>query len=210
MNILRVDFAELYRRHLCRHSQPGINVAHLGSVAITYFGGFLLIAHLLSLLEAPPWLLPAALVPYFVVLACNLPVRLLAVSVLGFASLLAAVFLLPPLPTWLALPLSAVLIVLGHKSQAWSHRIWTEQLDMAEFTTKYKKGLALFLLLSVYELPILLNYLVFVRRHAPSAAACTNMPLGEHTARRPGELVKDAADEVGTEPVEVGRGRLPR
>ena len=170
MNILTADFQELYRRHLCRHSQPGINVAHLGSVALTYFGALLLVRHLLAWLDAPWWLLPTALVPYFAVLARNLPPRLLAATVFSYALILLAVFLVPPLPAWLVLVLSAVLIVLGHKSQAWSHRVWTYETDMTEFNAKYKKGLRLFLLLSVYELPILLNYLVFAGRNAASAA----------------------------------------
>ena len=32
MNILRINFDELYRRHLCRHSEFGINVLHIVSV----------------------------------------------------------------------------------------------------------------------------------------------------------------------------------
>jgi hypothetical protein len=166
MNIFKIDFQELYERHLCRHSQLGINIAHLGSVALTYFGAFLLIHRLLSELDAPWWLLPAALGPYFVVLSWNLPLRLLAVTVFGFALILLLVFLVPHLPIWLVAVLSVACIVLGHKSQAWSHRIWTDERDMTEFNKKYKKGLGLFFLLSVYELPILLNYLVFAGRRA--------------------------------------------
>lgn len=169
MNVLKVDFQELYERHLCRHSQPGINVAHLGSVAITYFGAFLLISHFLAWPGSPGWLwwlLPVALVPYFATLARNLPWRLVVVTVFGFALLLLAVYSSPALATWLVLPLSAALIALGHKSQAWSHRVWTKELDMTEFNKKYPKGPKLFLLLSVYELPILLNYLVFAARGA--------------------------------------------
>ena len=33
MNIFRVNFQELYRRHLCRHSQFGLNIWHLIAVA---------------------------------------------------------------------------------------------------------------------------------------------------------------------------------
>jgi hypothetical protein len=104
-----------------------------------------------------------------VVLALNLPPRLLAVTLLWYALFLPLVFLVPPLPVWLVLVLSAALIVLGHKSQAWSHRVWTEETDMTEFNKKYRKGPKLFLLLSVYELPILLNYLVLTGRGAVSA-----------------------------------------
>jgi hypothetical protein len=136
-------------------------------VAITYFGAFLLISHFLAWPGSPGWLwwlLPAALVPYFAILARNLPWRLVVVTVFSFALLLLAAYAVPALPTWLALPLSAALIALGHKSQAWSHRVWTKELDMTEFNKKYQKGPKLFLLLSVYELPILLNYLVFAGR----------------------------------------------
>ena len=41
----------------------------------------------------------------------------------------------------------------------------TKSLDMHEFADKYRKGLSLFVLLAVYELPILINFLVFDGRH---------------------------------------------
>ena len=171
MNILKVDFLELYERHLCRHSQLGINIAHLGSVAITYFGAFLLVAQVIAWVGGPWWLLPAALVPYLVVLALNLPPRLLAAMLVFYALFLPLVVLLPPFPAWLVLPVSVALIALGHKSQAWSHRVWTDEIDMTEFNKKYRKGRKLFLLLSVYELPILLNYLVFAVWRVRAAAS---------------------------------------
>jgi hypothetical protein len=157
MNILSVNFQELYARHLCRHSQFGINVAHLASVIVTYVGLFALVYWL----GAPWWLVLGLLLPYLAVLAFNLPPRLLAVTLLFYALFVPLVFLLPSVPIWLALVLSVVLVVLGHKSQAWSHRVWTDATDMTEFDKKYRKGPALFFLLSVYELPILLHYLVF-------------------------------------------------
>ena len=40
MNVLSADFQELYERHLCRHSQFGINVAHLACVVGTYLAYF--------------------------------------------------------------------------------------------------------------------------------------------------------------------------
>src|SRR5262249_8449159 len=91
MNILRADFRELYERHLCRHAQLGINVAHLASVAVTYAGVFALAWWL----GAPWWLLPAALVPYFVVLAFNVPARVLATTVLFYVLFLPLILLLP-------------------------------------------------------------------------------------------------------------------
>ena len=38
MSLLGVEFDELYARHLCRHSQFGINVAHLAALFGTWFG----------------------------------------------------------------------------------------------------------------------------------------------------------------------------
>jgi hypothetical protein len=185
MNILKVDFQELYERHLCRHSQMGINIAHLGSVATTYYGAFLLIAQVVAWLDGPWWALPVGLVPYLVVLALNLPPRLLAATVVFYVLFLPLVLVVPPLPWWLVCPLSVVLIALGHKSQQWSHRYWDEEIDMTDFNKKYKKGRKLFLLLSVYELPILLNYLVFVGRGATRPAAS-----------HPAEPVQAVPDEV--------------
>jgi hypothetical protein len=64
---------------------------------------------------------------------------------------------LPALPAWFCL----ALIVLSHVIQNWSHRIYDKESDMTEFNKRYKKGPVLFILLALYELPILLNYLAF-------------------------------------------------
>ena len=40
MNLFKVNFLELYERHLCRHSQYGINVIHLISVIGSYLALF--------------------------------------------------------------------------------------------------------------------------------------------------------------------------
>src|SRR5262249_16120982 len=40
MNILNANFDELYERHLCRHSQFGINVQHLAGMTATYLALF--------------------------------------------------------------------------------------------------------------------------------------------------------------------------
>jgi hypothetical protein len=60
---------------------------------------------------------------------------------------------------------------------------------MTEFNRKYKKGFVLFVLLSVYELPILLNYLCFdgdnaTARPAPrpeETYAPRPVPVPEHS-----------------------------
>jgi hypothetical protein len=111
-----------------------------------------------------PWLPLVLLVPYLVVLALNVPARVLAACV-AFAALFAAGFLLlPPLPLWLPPVLGPILLVLSHQVQNWSHRLWDRAKDMTEFNRKYRKGPALFFLLLLYELPILLNYLLFGRK----------------------------------------------
>jgi hypothetical protein len=151
MNLFKVDFQELYERHLCRHSQFGNNVIHLASVVVSYLALFSLASRVID----SPWGLLALPVPYFVLLAFNVPMRLLLVC-LGFVAFFFAFFYaLPPLPIWLAL----VLMVVSHKVQVWSHLLYPDERDMSAYAQKYRKGPALFVLLSLYELPILLNYM---------------------------------------------------
>src|SRR5262249_29763910 len=99
-------------------------------------------------------------VAYFAILAFNIPWRVLAASLLFVGLCFALLLALPPLPIWLSL----VLILLAHWVQSWSHRVYREERDMTEFNKKYKKGFLLFVLLSLYELPLLLNYLAFDTR----------------------------------------------
>src|SRR5262245_4424082 len=154
MNPFAVSFDELYQRHLCRHSQFGINVQHLTGVAVTYFMLFGIIAWACG--PWGGWALMALTVPYLAVLATNVPPPVFA-AVLAFMIAVFAAFLPPPhMPVWLC----ALVIVVSYKIQACAHRFFTEERDMTEFNKKYRKGPALFLLLSVYELPILLKYLV--------------------------------------------------
>jgi hypothetical protein len=163
MNLLRVNFQELYERHLCRHSQYGINVIHLATVIGTYLALF----GIASWLFESWWVLLAIPLPYLAALAFNIPLRVLAVT-LVFLGLFFVVFFmlffspyaLPLLPVWCIL-----LIILCHQIQNWSHKIYPLERDMTEFNKKYKKGPVLFVLLLVYELPILLNYLVFGRKN---------------------------------------------
>jgi hypothetical protein len=156
MNILRADFRELYQRHLCRHSQFGINVAHLASVLGTYAALYALI----YALGVSEWMLLAMIGLYLALLAFNLPLRVFLLNALIVVLLFLACLALPSLPWW-CYPL---LIIFFYKLQAWSHRIYTRETDMTEFNKKYHKGLTLFALLSLYELPILLNYLFFGRK----------------------------------------------
>jgi hypothetical protein len=156
LNILKVYFEELYRRHLCRHAQFGINVIHLAAVFGSYLGLFGLA---LAVIDSP-WPLLAIPVLYFVLLVFNVPGRVFLASVFFVAAFFGIFLCLPALPAWFCL----ALIVLSHVIQNWSHKIYNKETDMSEFNKRYKKGPVLFVLLSLYELPILLNYLMFGRK----------------------------------------------
>jgi hypothetical protein len=168
MNLLKVNFRELYERHLCRHSQYGINVIHLISVIGSYLALFALAFRLFDNV----WVWMALPVLYLMLMAFNLPLRVLAATLAFMAGFFALFFLLPSIPLWVSL----IVLVLSHEIQQWSHKIYTAEYDMTAFKTKYRKGLLLFLLLSLYELPILLNYLVFEGERPP----CTH--VGTDTA----------------------------
>jgi hypothetical protein len=156
MNVLSVNFYELYRRHLCRHSQYGINSIHLLAVV----GIYLAIYGLIYGLVKSEWVLVALAVPYLAVLALNIPVRVFVVNVAIIALLFIAVLTLPEVPWWAYLLAVPIL----YKIQAWSHKVYSKEMDMTEFNQRYPKGFALFVVLSVYELPILLNYLFFGKK----------------------------------------------
>lgn len=156
MNVVNVDFPELYLRHLCRHSQFGINVQHLIGVAVTYICLYGLAFWAFGSL----WPLLALTAVYVIVLAFNIPFPLLLINTLVIGLFFAAFLALPPTPVWVYL----IVILVFHRLQVWSHKVYDKSHDMTVFNEKYKKGFQLFLLLSIYELPILLNYLVFDRR----------------------------------------------
>jgi hypothetical protein len=156
MNVLSVNFQELYDRHLCRHSQFGINVIHLASVVGTYLALYGILYGLVS----SAWVLLGVAIPYLVILAFNIPVRVFLVNVTFLGLFFAAFFALPTLSVWWYL----VGIVVFYKVQAWSHKVFNKEQDMTDFNKKYPKGFVLFVLLSIYELPILLCYLFFGKR----------------------------------------------
>jgi hypothetical protein len=158
--VLSADFKELYQRHLCRHSQFGINVGHLACVIGTYLALYGMLLWACRAVVPPPlapWGVAVVLVPYLAVLAANLPPRLFLATVVFLGLFLAAFLALPEVPVWVC-PLA---VVVFYKLQAWSHKIYPKETDMTYFNKKYPKGAALFVLLTVYELPILLNYLIF-------------------------------------------------
>lgn len=162
LSILKIDFDELYRRHLCRHGQFGLNVLHLISVYGVYFSVFALVVALIQL--AFPGLSSAASAvailalsgPYLCLLLLNIPVPVLLLTLLSVIVLTVSALAVISIPIWAHL----LLIVFWHRFQIWSHRYYTEHRDMSEFETKYRKGIRLFTLLAVYELPILLHYLM--------------------------------------------------
>jgi hypothetical protein len=85
------------------------------------------------------------------------PVRVALATAAFLAVFLAAVLYLPPLPLWAYL----ILVPVCYKLQSWSHKVFNVEKDMTEFNRKYTKGGVLFVVLLVYEVPIVLNYLVF-------------------------------------------------
>jgi hypothetical protein len=163
MNPLHADFDELYRRHLCRHSQWGINALHLAAVIGVYFS-------LIGILRAAPGghvLTVALLIVYLATLMRNVPGPTWWAACATIAGVLLLSLASPTLPVWG----HATLILGWHRFQIWNHRMYDLGYDMSEFADKYPKGPALFLLLSVYELPVLLYFLLFDRGAAISQIA---------------------------------------
>jgi hypothetical protein len=162
MSLLFVEFNELYARHLCRHSQFGINVVHL----LALLGIWYAIYGLLYWLVGIEWVLAVPAVAYFGAVAINVPLRVSAATAVFLGTIVAAVVLLPQPPFWVYL----IVIPVLYKVQSWSHRFYTLERDMTEFDKKYSKGAILFVVLLLYEVPIVLNYLLFDRASAAELA----------------------------------------
>jgi hypothetical protein len=158
LSLWRIDFAGLYARHMCRHSQFGINAAHLAAL----FGVWYAVYAALWCLLPSPWLPVALASAYLAAVAPNLPPRVIAATAAFLAVFVASLLLLPELPAWAALPFLASVPVF-YKLQAWSHKVWTVERDMTEFDRIYPKGPALFVVLLFYEVPLALNRVVFDR-----------------------------------------------
>jgi hypothetical protein len=170
MRLLLVEFDELYARHLCRHSQAGINVIHLISLFLTWYAVYGLLYWLLPV----EWVLVIPIVAYLAALAPNVPLRVLAATAL-FVVLIAMAVLLPPQPPfWVYL----LVIPVAYKVQAWSHKIYTVSTDMTEFDRKYRKGKVLFVVLLLYEVPIIMQFFFA----AGTAAAGTGATVTQATA----------------------------
>jgi hypothetical protein len=158
LSLVRLNFQELYRRHLCRHSQLGVNAVHLTALLGIWFSVY---AALFTLTCSP--FVPAGLaVAYFAVLALNTPLRVLAAVAVLLITLVAVVIAAPALPVW-AFWVYLLAIPILYKVQAWSHQVWHVERDLGAFKEKYAKGSMLFVVLLFYEVPIVLNYLAFDR-----------------------------------------------
>jgi hypothetical protein len=159
MNIVNINFDEVYRRHLCRHSEFGINVLHIGSVCGVYLSLLAIEFRCLQWLlpDASVWQLFSAmlisLLPWLGVVAINVPGSVLLTTG-GIVVALCLPAAAQPLPAWCHL----LLLPLWHQLQLISHRFYTVHRDMSEFAERYRKSWHLSLLLAVYELPILVQF----------------------------------------------------
>lgn len=173
MSILKINFEDLFQRHLCRHSEFGINILHLISVYGVYFSLLALVSTAMRmiipnssvLMQASMTL--ATTIPYLIVLAMNVPVFILMATIVSlFLLAIPAAF-----ASFIPWPIHLILIVAWHRVQLVSHKRYTVAKDMTEFNQRYRKGAHLFALLAVYELPILLNY--FLRGERAKAVGHT-------------------------------------
>jgi hypothetical protein len=155
MRLFTVEFDELYARHLCRHSQAGINVIHLIALAVIWYAVY----SLLYCFAPWEWLIVIPALLYLAVLLPNLPLRVFGVTACFLGLILGMVLFLPLAPFWVYI----VLILDFYKVQSWSHRFYTLEFDMTEFNKKYRKGPLLFVVLLLYEVPIVFNYLLSAR-----------------------------------------------
>lgn len=157
--ITRIDFGEVYRRHLGRHSESGINVLHLVAVYGVYYSVFSLASAAVSGLIPNLQLIDQGLTlfvlsaPWLVILFINVPAWPFVLSILSAVALSIA-NVLAPLPWWLA----GLLLPVWHQLQQLSHRWYTVSRDMSRYQERYPKGARLVVMLAVFELPILLNY----------------------------------------------------
>jgi len=174
--LTKFHFEELFQRHLCRHSQFGINVLHMVAVLGIYCSVFSLISLLLQRTLPTEtavlrWLLLNLLsVPWLVILRKNTPSSVFLLTILSTLSLSATAVILS-LPAWIHL----ILLPLWHQTQQFSHRIYTRHTDMSAFREKYPPGRRLALLLAICELPVLIHYFQQCR-FMPAASSSNATP----------------------------------
>ncbi len=153
MSLLRVDFPGLYRRHLCRHSQFGINVVHLAALFGVWFGVY----GIVYFLNRVEWIPITLAVGYLGLVALNAPIRVCVATAVFLALFLTALFWLPEFPIWVYL----VMIPVCYELQSVSHKAWTVESDMTEYHKRFPKVSVLFVVLLINEVPLLLNYFMF-------------------------------------------------
>src|SRR3979409_1996675 len=156
MSLVRVEFDELYARRLGRHSRFGSNVRPLAALFGVWFGVY----GTLYWLIPTEWLLIAMAGSYPAMLLPSVALRAALATGFYLVGVVCAVLWLPGLPIWAYL----VMIPVFYKLQAWSHKWYTVENDMTVFNQKYTKGFVLFVVLLFFEVPILLNYLLFGRK----------------------------------------------
>lgn len=155
MNLIEIEFEELYQRHLCRHSQFVVNVIHL----VTLCGIWYSFSGILYCLIPLPWLITLG-ASGFIMTALNMPARLSLLTALLMVVLALALYAVPLPWIWGYL----ILVPLFYKIQTMSHQIGGIEHDMAPFRQKYPPGAKLYSILMLYELPIVINYLFFRRQ----------------------------------------------
>ncbi|AFY54198.1 hypothetical protein Riv7116_1646 [Rivularia sp. PCC 7116] len=153
MSLLDVEFEELYQRHLCRHSQFGINVIHLIALFGTWYSAYGIIYWLIP----SPWTMVVLGVSFLVMVVSNLPVLVFATTIIFVTGVCTLVYY-GSLPWYWSY---FVIFLLSYKIPQWSHKIYKIENDMTKFNQKYPPSTLLFFILLLYEVPIILNYLVF-------------------------------------------------
>jgi hypothetical protein len=163
--LLHVDFDDLYSRHLGRHSQFGINVAHLLALYGLWFCLYAAIGQGARLLGLPAWwwVSVAMALAYLAAVSLNATVPATLATAVFLTLFVASVRAVPELPGWWIAVFLAMIPVF-YKLQSWSHRIWTVAEDMSKFNKRFPPGRELNVILLIYEVPICLNYLLFRRK----------------------------------------------
>lgn len=153
MSLIQVEFEELYQRHLCRHSELGINVLHL----IGLWGIWYSFYGIIHWFIPSPWIMVALGSSFLILVAPNLPILVLASTALFVAGVCTFAYYVSLPWLWSYL----VVFFLFYKIQTWSHKLYPIENDMTSFDRKYYPSILRFFILLLYEIPIVLNYLVF-------------------------------------------------
>ncbi len=153
MSLVSVEFEELYQRHLCRHSQFGINLIHIA----VWFGIWYSVYGIMYWLIPSSWMMVVLGVSFLMLVAPNLPISLLVMTTIFLVGVCTLVYYASLPWVWVYL----LLILVLYKLQLWSHKLYKLENDMTQFNQKYPPGKLLFFVLLLYDVPIILKYLVF-------------------------------------------------